>query len=56
LLPDDSIIDQICQKEETRKMILTELGIRGKMLVIGSDMNFNGTIHRAIELKSFKSI
>lgn len=54
--PYGSILHDLCKDDQMREAILYETESIADSLMIGVDLNFTGTIYRAIKLKSYKAI
>ena len=54
--PEGSAIVELCENDTVRKEYLKRTNAIKDVLLIGIDLNFNGTIFKAIEMKAYKSI
>jgi len=54
--PEGCAIIELCKDDRVRKEFLKKTNAIKDVLLIGIDLNYNGTIFKAIEMKAYKSI
>jgi hypothetical protein len=54
--PIGSAVMELCENDIVRKQFMMKTNAIRDVLLIGIDLNYNGTIFKAIEMKAYKSI
>ena len=54
--PLGSAVSELCVHDSVRKEVMIKTEALKDVLLVGIDLNLNGSIYKAIELKAFKSI